>query len=499
MKKSSQLLTLFVCLLLIATASLSYAASGGIGFRSKTTMTVLEQVVGDEVTFTISARDKGGNLIRGWSNTGSDVTLVVANSGANTDSEPLTVTEIRDKNRALLPQTGGNTFTLAKALFVDGETQIFFRTTKADTGITITATPSVPQVQNVSATMNYRADVVSNFLVRLVPAKQPNIVYVMRRYEVQVIPRDRYNNINSTETVFTKFTARYPGEFDNTGGGTADIFSGEHILQGALFSYFITSTQVRTDQSITCYKSSDNNVRGTTGNYVVAAHAPDGFSLIQPLDNTEIFIDYAAQIEDMKWQAAADPYTNIDVGGQKFSDQVTYRWAAYSLSGAPLMELGSNNVERDPKLTLTGSQLVDIIDRTTGLPSSKSTVILWSVKATDGLFTTRSTEEWKLTITKRNITDVPAALAVHHFELAQNYPNPFNPSTSISFTIAQKQFVSLKVFDLLGNEITTLVGKTLDAGSHQIVFNAKHLPSGMYLYKLQAGSNTATRKMALMK
>jgi streptogramin lyase len=86
-----------------------------------------------------------------------------------------------------------------------------------------------------------------------------------------------------------------------------------------------------------------------------------------------------------------------------------------------------------------------------------------------------------------------------NFALSQNYPNPFNPSTKINYQITQNNFVSLKVYDVLGNEITTLVNENKPAGNYEINFNASSLSSGVYLYKLQAGSFVETKKMILMK
>jgi len=88
---------------------------------------------------------------------------------------------------------------------------------------------------------------------------------------------------------------------------------------------------------------------------------------------------------------------------------------------------------------------------------------------------------------------------VKSFELEQNYPNPFNPSTNIRFTIPEKEHVTLKVFDVLGREITTLVNEVKEAGTYNIKFNAQNLPSGVYLYTLAAGKYTATKKMMLVK
>ena len=91
----------------------------------------------------------------------------------------------------------------------------------------------------------------------------------------------------------------------------------------------------------------------------------------------------------------------------------------------------------------------------------------------------------------------------HLFKLKQNYPNPFNPSTKIKFTIAEFGFVSLKVFDVLGNEITTLVKEELPIGEYNVEFNPASsikLPaSGIYFYQLKAGSYIETKKMLLLK
>jgi len=83
--------------------------------------------------------------------------------------------------------------------------------------------------------------------------------------------------------------------------------------------------------------------------------------------------------------------------------------------------------------------------------------------------------------------------------LDQNYPNPFNPSTKIHYAINSTQFVSLKVYDVLGNEVATLVDEYRNAGSYEINFNASSLSSGIYFYKLNAGSFVDSKKMILMK
>jgi len=85
------------------------------------------------------------------------------------------------------------------------------------------------------------------------------------------------------------------------------------------------------------------------------------------------------------------------------------------------------------------------------------------------------------------------------FNLYQNYPNPFNPRTSIQYAISSRQFVSLKVYDVLGNEVITLVDEYKSAGSHEVDFDASGLSSGVYFYKLQSGSFVETKKMILLR
>jgi photosystem II stability/assembly factor-like uncharacterized protein len=85
------------------------------------------------------------------------------------------------------------------------------------------------------------------------------------------------------------------------------------------------------------------------------------------------------------------------------------------------------------------------------------------------------------------------------FKLEQNYPNPFNPSTSIQYAIGTRQFVELKVYDVLGNEIATLVNEEKPAGMYNVQFTMNDLGSGIYFYKINAGDFVQTKKMILIK
>ena len=86
-----------------------------------------------------------------------------------------------------------------------------------------------------------------------------------------------------------------------------------------------------------------------------------------------------------------------------------------------------------------------------------------------------------------------------NFNLGQNYPNPFNPTTIINYTLSENSFVIIKVYDILGNEISTLVNDTKPAGNYSLEFNKADLPSGIYLYSMRAKAYSRTRKMILLK
>ena len=85
------------------------------------------------------------------------------------------------------------------------------------------------------------------------------------------------------------------------------------------------------------------------------------------------------------------------------------------------------------------------------------------------------------------------------FSLSPNYPNPFNPATTIEYNLPKGARVQLKVYNVLGQEVATLVDGVVTAGQHSVSFNASNLASGVYLYRIAAGTFVSTRKMVLVK
>ncbi|MFQ5651200.1 MAG: T9SS type A sorting domain-containing protein [bacterium] len=88
---------------------------------------------------------------------------------------------------------------------------------------------------------------------------------------------------------------------------------------------------------------------------------------------------------------------------------------------------------------------------------------------------------------------------IETFQLSQNHPNPFNPSTTINYSIPKETRVKLKIFNILGQEVVTLVDERQTAGAHKVVFDARRYASGYYVYRLEAGRFVETKKMMLIK
>ena len=117
----------------------------------------------------------------------------------------------------------------------------------------------------------------------------------------------------------------------------------------------------------------------------------------------------------------------------------------------------------------------------------------------DGVLTDNPIVYTYYDIVAPGVVSVDERNIVNNYYLYQNFPNPFNPSTTIKFTIAARSHVTLKVFDVLGREVETLVDEVKEAGQYTVKFNGKDLPSGMYLYTLSAGNFSKTNKMLLIK
>jgi plastocyanin len=103
------------------------------------------------------------------------------------------------------------------------------------------------------------------------------------------------------------------------------------------------------------------------------------------------------------------------------------------------------------------------------------------------------------TVQTTTVDNSPASNVPGVFKLYQNYPNPFNPTTKISFQIPANSYTTLKIINIIGQEVATLVSETLPAGAYSRQWNASNMPSGFYFYRLDAGSTSETRKLVLLR
>jgi hypothetical protein len=129
-----------------------------------------------------------------------------------------------------------------------------------------------------------------------------------------------------------------------------------------------------------------------------------------------------------------------------------------------------------------------------------SLIIRWPSKITD-VYTHVRVNQLINVVEGQNLTAIaeknierPSTFTLH-----QNYPNPFNPSTMIHYALAQAGYVSLKILNLAGQEVATLINGKQNVGEHQIQWQAQGVPSGVYFYQLRVGGHVETRKMILMR
>jgi photosystem II stability/assembly factor-like uncharacterized protein len=197
----------------------------------------------------------------------------------------------------------------------------------------------------------------------------------------------------------------------------------------------------------------------------------------------------------------------VTLGGVFVSDNEGISWAA-DISGLENVNCFVVVNEQllagtdDNGVYLSGDGGVTWTSFGSGLPGSTR---VWSLAvSSEGIFAGTDKGIWKLPLSEINTNVESTNELPNGFSLKQNFPNPFNPRTKIKYSIPsvgtrRGVFVQLKVYDMLGREIITLVNEEKPSGNYEVNFNASNLPSGIYFYRLQAGSFVETKKMTLLK
>lgn len=227
------------------------------------------------------------------------------------------------------------------------------------------------------------------------------------------------------------------------------------------------------------------------------------FALLSPADNANV--DVTGNIIP-SWDAIS---TDFDRDAVKYLFVLANKPAEGSPDFSnPLAVIASDNNGTTGDATIPDTALNPILD-SVGMVQDETRAFAWTVWVTDGKDTVqvstyanasghtpifRTINLKKLTPTSLEDNNLPK-----EFSLSQNYPNPFNPTTSISYSLPQDVKVKLTVYDMLGREVSVLVNELKSAGTYKVSLEGHSLASGIYVYRLEAGNRTFTRKMTLLK
>jgi len=221
-------------------------------------------------------------------------------------------------------------------------------------------------------------------------------------------------------------------------------------------------------------------------------YPPEPFSLVTPQDGDTLYLDPLADMWIyFHWQPAQDPN----------HDSLTYQLRLFEQlnNGADTVHLGQYFVS-DTMMRFAPEELWNLMDSTALMHAG------WEVLANDQEYSVASREQntlYLMDLTQVKIADHTQGRPAT-YQLYPNYPNPFNPTTTIRFDIPQSNRVTISIYDLQGKQMIQLANDHYVPGSYQLIWNGKDrhghpLPSGIYIYRLRAGSFTAHKKMVLVK
>jgi ligand-binding sensor domain-containing protein len=320
-----------------------------------------------------------------------------------------------------------------------------------------------------------------------VPAGVPHRVGVFRS------PNNGTNwtatNAGLTDTsIISALVARDTNLFAGTDGGFVfrSTNKGTNWTKTGLNSHFIRALAVRGSNlfagsySDGVFLSTNNGLdwnaanNGLSFNYINALEAKDALLF----SGTWRHGAFRTADDGRSWTAAG--LTDLDV-------------TSFATSGAKLFAGTSGN---GVFLSINDGASWTAVN--TGLADS----CVWALAVSDtNLFAGTNTGVWRRPLLELvvSVGQTRGSEVPYEYSLGQNYPNPFNPSTKIQFTIVNRQLTIVKVFDLLGREVATLVNEVKEPGTYTVQFDGSNLASGVYFYRLQAGDFVETKKLMILK
>ncbi|MCZ7555989.1 MAG: hypothetical protein M5R41_06255 [Bacteroidia bacterium] len=533
-------LVLFLFALLpIASLNGNAQIVGGVALEYDSAMLFTVEA-GTTLQFELVARDTANNVIENWHTIGQNAVLAVRGTDAETDSstrswsaDPLGFSwlELRLNGTVLtldsVGQDQGLYYTLPPSAFTLGKATLDFTLTLAGKDITLTVTPTFTMFAQQTPPITIVPGPHENYLVEVTwPKSDKEKVFLLRRYEIVVAPRDRYLNMITTPDIATSFSAAFPSEFE-TGPGSPSIFVGTVYIRGVT-NYFLMSSVRRLDmmgdarQIIMANKAGDASIKGWSDPFEIIDHAPYPFALLKPPDQTRLIL-LPFHTETFTWTKALpqDPYTDMQIS--RFSPMTCSDTVKYEVTFVDSQTLTrSMNYPSDSNglaasLTMTHKQLAGIIEAMSGSPTTLEQEVTWYVTARDydgylnsdegPLFATLSSPPnldpqnrpgYRL-ILRIEVTGVDPGPIIPDFTLHQNFPNPFSPSTSILFDLHSPAHCRLLVYNIVGEEVALLQEGLLESGKYQYIFNGDGLPPGVYSYRLEVDGAIHARSMLLLR
>ncbi|MBE0645662.1 MAG: T9SS type A sorting domain-containing protein [Bacteroidetes bacterium] len=483
----------------------------------------IQLVAGEAVNFVMVALDSAHQVIANWDSIGTAVKFLVESSTVNSDTSVYSWNDDPEaKSWSKLTVAGKQigasvtyVYTIPHTLFQNGRAQASYRSSKAEKNVRLRIVPTYRGVRQSLPPVTWRPAEVQNYLLEVTwPDPWDHYVFLRRPYEVVAIARDRFLNPVEKETP-VRLGFRFKDENIAYPGSSPDALDTGLVIN-SMQGLFLLPTVSREravpreqQQMITAQHPSDPTIHGQSESFYVLDHAPGPFSLLTPVDATELLLDDPGAAIIFTWEAPFPPdrYYNISISRfaeWRLSDTVHYQ--VRFLDEATLTKTVRYPSDAEGTLTtLTAdqSQLLQIMDALANNSISKLEAV-WCVEASDGVFVTVSDSSGtlpgrRLTLSRTTTDGTSIPVLPSDPRLEQNYPNPFNPATTIRFSIPRRSTVVLRVFNLVGEEVSTIQRGELDAGEHALSFRAEGLPSGVYVYRLESDGISLSRTMVVLK
>ena len=285
----------------------------------------------------------------------------------------------------------------------------------------------------------------------------------------------------------TSLTGNVNIEYSGNNGATWQTIQNNVPATSRTYNWTVPEMSTTQQSRIRIMNSVNPNSGDTSDAAFNIVLALNSFNLLSPATGLRLEVSSSnTGTQKFEWQKSSSVST------------VRYKFKIRKIGTTLDYTYDSDNNGQDTGATIRKS-LLDSLAATLGT-TGDSVRCIWRSWAFSGFDSIQSANTFLITLVRTSVgINVISSAVPEKFELYNNYPNPFNPSTNIKFDIAENSITELKVYDLNGKEIETLVNESLTPGSYEYNFNAVNLPSGVYFYKLKAGDFVSTKRMVLIK